>query len=469
MERPTKIKFHNFNLPSSYQAGLRKIADQQRMARMLQEQAQAPTERFSYKGIEAHTPATAGLAKILQGLTGTYLEGKARDEEEALGKKYQTESSDLLRQAFEAGSGTPAVPGTHVPGTEAVYDEELGLDQLHSAKAAQTVGGTAAVPGNPQRMAQLLMQNPRPDIQQLGADQMRKNMESQAFMNAGMGTGAPGGGKMPAGTFGGPAGGQAMAVWLQIDPTGKQYINQLATDKQNQEKINFEERQLNQKITEWTGLSAAQKRQLESRGIQDRIAQARATDEGLNVGGPSSTGVAAAPTDTDLSPAQKREATAARALQQEQNTKSMDAYLAASRALIEALANTQGGPIAGNLPPVTAEAQNAVNAIAAMAPILKQLFRSAGEGTFTDKDQATLMEMLPSRTALPGVARKAFDNLDRIIAAKLGLSVPVRSWAEPDTPPAPASQPLQWARNTDTNQLIYSADGGKTWNPAGSN
>ena len=302
MERSTENKFHSFNLPSSYQAGLRKIADQQRMAKLLQEQAQAPTERFSYKGIEAHTPATAGLAKILQGLTGTYLQGKVRDEEEALGKKYQTESSDLLRQAFDAGSGTPAVAGKFVPGAEEVFDEELGLDQISPAKDAQIVGGTAAVQGDPQRMAQLLMRNPSPDIQKMGAEQMRKNMESQAFMNAGMGTGAPVAGEMPAGTFGGLAGGQPMAVWLRIDPSGGLYTKQLATDKQNREENNLAQEKLRQQINEWNGLSAAQQEQLKALGITSAIALADARAKGLNVSLPPSTGVPAAQSSTTPPP-----------------------------------------------------------------------------------------------------------------------------------------------------------------------
>ena len=136
MERSTENKFHSFNLPSSYQAGLRKIADQQRMAKMLQQQAQAPTERFSYKGIEAHTPATAGLAKILQGLTGTYLQGKARDEEEALGKKYgEDQKSDM--SAIMAGLTAPAVAGvTEIP----MPSEEQGGGPGREAVAARGAG-----------------------------------------------------------------------------------------------------------------------------------------------------------------------------------------------------------------------------------------------------------------------------------------------------------------------------------------
>tara|TARA_R110000787_G_scaffold99632_9_gene204292 strand:+ start:750 stop:2264 length:1515 start_codon:yes stop_codon:yes gene_type:complete len=489
MERSKENKFYNFNLPSSYQTGLRKIADQQRAAKMLQQQAQAPTERFSYKGIEAHTPATAGLAKMLQGLTGTYLQGKARDEEEALGKKYQTESSDLLRQAFDAGSGTPAVAGKFVPGADEVFDEDLGLDQLSPATPSQIVGGAAAVPGDPQRMAQLLMQNPSPDIQKRGAEQMQKAMDSQAFMNAGMGTGAPVAGKMPAGTFGGLAGGQAMAVWMRLDPTGGLYTEQLATDKRNQENDDIDEAKLQQQIAEWNGMSAAQKEQLKSQGITNAIALARARAEGLNVPLPSSTGVTVAqssttptpgaappgspprqegasttpPADLGLSLNQRREALAVRVLQEEKNKKSIAAYFVGTNAVIDALKNTAGGPLLGNFPAFTANAQIAESTIAALAPILKDLFREAGEGVFTKDDQEILMAMIPGRYAQPGVAIKALENIDRMLAAKLGIAVPPRPWGK-----AAPTQPTRAmrARNPTTGEVIISTDGGKTWNKA---
>ena len=167
MERSTENKFHSFNLPSSYQAGLRKIADQQRMANMLQQQAQAPTERFSYKGIEAHTPATAGLAKILQGLTGTYLQGKARDEEEALSKKYgEDQKADM--SAIMAGLTAPAVAGvTEIP----MPSEEQGGGPGREAVAARGAGqidssliGQMNLPENSNRVLALVMAQRQAEI-----------------------------------------------------------------------------------------------------------------------------------------------------------------------------------------------------------------------------------------------------------------------------------------------------------------
>ena len=59
-----------------------------------------------------------------------------------------------------------------------------------------------------------------------------------------------------------------------------------------------------------------------------------------------------------------------------------------------------------------------------MAPVLKQLFRSAGEGTFTDRDQELLLDMVPKRTDRAEAIAEKMANIDRIVSAKLGMSVP---------------------------------------------
>ena len=101
----------NFNLPSPYQADLAKLAQQQKMAELLQAQSLQPTERYSYKGIEAHTPATAGLAKVLQAMGGAYLQKQGLEEQKALGERYRAdEMADLT--ALGTAINAPAVPGS---------------------------------------------------------------------------------------------------------------------------------------------------------------------------------------------------------------------------------------------------------------------------------------------------------------------------------------------------------------------
>jgi len=269
---------HAFNLPSPYQADLAKIAQQQKMAELLQAQSLQPTERYSYKGIEAHTPATAGLAKVLQAMGGAYLQKQGLEEQKALGEKYKTESADILRQAFEAGAGSPAVPGKSVEETsfapsgsdltdtniQRVPEGQPGQGNI--VQPAYTIPGRAAVAPNQQEMARLLMTSPNPAHEALGLQTLQKNAQSQAFINAGnagnvpatpmaaptaapttapsaMPSAAPAAAQtaQPAAAaalsrFGGPAGGQPMAVWMQLDPTGGKYTEQLAKDYTDQNK-----------------------------------------------------------------------------------------------------------------------------------------------------------------------------------------------------------------------------------------
>jgi hypothetical protein len=102
-----------------------------------------------------------------------------------------------------------------------------------------------------------------------------------------------------------------------------------------------------------------------------------------------------------------------------------------------AFQKTSTGPLAGRIPAMTTKQQIAEGAVAALAPILKQLFRSAGEGVFTDKDQALLIEMAPKRTDTPEAAAAKTKAIRDIVAAKLGVAAP----AAP--PPALSRDPAE--------------------------
>lgn len=109
------------------------------------------------------------------------------------------------------------------------------------------------------------------------------------------------------------------------------------------------------------------------------------------------------------------------AVQERQRT--LEVYETARNGLIQGLEGSETGSIIGRLPAMTTEQQVAEGGVAAMAPVLKQLFRSAGEGTFTDKDQDLLLQMVPTRKDSPKAARVKIANIDRIVSAKLGLTV----------------------------------------------
>jgi len=80
------------------------------------------------------------------------------------------------------------------------------------------------------------------------------------------------------------------------------------------------------------------------------------------------------------------------------------------------------GPIYSMGPDVTPAQRTAAGSYANMAPVLKDVFRQAGEGTFTKDDQQVLLNMLPTRTDSPGTRKAKFENIDAIVRSKLGVN-----------------------------------------------
>lgn len=101
------------------------------------------------------------------------------------------------------------------------------------------------------------------------------------------------------------------------------------------------------------------------------------------------------------------------------NSTALRMYDTAMQSLSDALADTATGPGVGFLPALTTNAQIAEGAVASMAPILKQMFRTAGEGTFTDKDQEMLLKMIPTRSTHPEAREAQIKAIDAIVRAKL--------------------------------------------------
>ena len=106
--------------------------------------------------------------------------------------------------------------------------------------------------------------------------------------------------------------------------------------------------------------------------------------------------------------------------QERDNARTLNMWDGARASLMAALSGTNTGPLVGRGPALTADAQTAEGAVAAVAPVLKQLFRSAGEGVFTDKDQELLLGMIPTRVDLPEARENKMRMVDSIIQAKLG-------------------------------------------------
>jgi len=118
----------------------------------------------------------------------------------------------------------------------------------------------------------------------------------------------------------------------------------------------------------------------------------------------------------------------------------------AREGLLTGLGGTTTGPFSGRMPAVTARQQIAEGAVAAIAPVLKQLFRSAGEGVFTDRDQQLLIDMIPSRTDLPEARIAKMQMIDAIVEAKLKAPTMAGPGAPPSTAkPGNGPQVVDWS------------------------
>jgi hypothetical protein len=101
------------------------------------------------------------------------------------------------------------------------------------------------------------------------------------------------------------------------------------------------------------------------------------------------------------------------------NKRALDVYTGAMSNLTKTLDNTITGPFIGLTPALTANAQIADGAIAMILPLLKDVFRGAGEGTFTEGDQKILTDLIPTRSTLKEARVAQIQMIDSIIRSKL--------------------------------------------------
>jgi hypothetical protein len=117
------------------------------------------------------------------------------------------------------------------------------------------------------------------------------------------------------------------------------------------------------------------------------------------------------------------------------NQKTLNVYTSAMSDLTKALDDTITGPFVGLTPGLTANAQIADGAVAMMLPLMKDVFRGAGEGTFTEGDQKILTNLIPTRSTLPEARIAQIQMIDTMIRAKLS--------AEPTVSNEPLTQDEQ--------------------------
>lgn len=137
------------------------------------------------------------------------------------------------------------------------------------------------------------------------------------------------------------------------------------------------------------------------------------------------------------------------------NDRALKVYQQAANSLEEALGVTATGTFVGLMPAFTTNQKVADGAASLLRPILKDVVRSAGEGTFTEGDQKIIDDLIPQRTDTPESRALKMQMLDNFIMGKLA---PVEVDAPPGNPPEQPSgaqnsltpedqQALSWARS----------------------
>ena len=406
-----------------YAAEAQKLERQRKYAEILQAQGLQPEGKHSYAGIEAPPSAAGALAKGLQlGISG-FMQGRAdRKYDDLIGRATAGRKSvmDKVVAALQGTEAVPEVPGS-VAATEAdVQDREMGINMgtgaapMTMGQQIPTQGGMgegpnvgappqAAVPGSMEAANALMIGSEFPDLQAAGLGNMNSMaLEAKKLKNAITLKAAPGGPNSPTGRPG-----TAIQYYAKLKELEEEFPPVNGVDHPNvaQFKVLIREQELQR-----LGSSVAP--------------VSNTTGEMIGTGTPIT-----------VSPDQTPEATAARkaaevnvttaAATAERNRKNdltFKTFEARLDNLVESLDKTTTNPVVGNFPALTADAQTAEGAEAMMAPLLKDLFRQAGEGTFTKDDQAILMAMVPKRTDHPEARKAKKSMISQLVRSKLGMA-----------------------------------------------
>lgn len=188
---------------SPYEGDLAQINQRQRLAELLQSQAFQSPDIYSYNGIQAPIPATAGLNKIAQGLLSGYMQRQGLEDRKALGQKAQSDATDWITKLTQGAQAQSEVPGSVSATPADVSDREQGMamgtgaqpisegQQLPTAGGqgeGSNVGSPATQAMTPQaRMALLLsgVQNPLTSTAAQSMIANQQSLESQKALQEG--------------------------------------------------------------------------------------------------------------------------------------------------------------------------------------------------------------------------------------------------------------------------------------------
>jgi len=142
--------YQAFTPPSPYEMERRKAEQQRRYAELLQEQAMAEDEPYTYQGIRAMPSPAAALGKLLKAYGSKKAAEKAEEAEIRKAGMEQQASQQIMGRLF---GGAPMSQADTTPDksglAEVAVQSQYRQDPTDAMRFAATPQGAAAVKGNP--------------------------------------------------------------------------------------------------------------------------------------------------------------------------------------------------------------------------------------------------------------------------------------------------------------------------------
>lgn len=162
-----------FTPPSPYEQERRKAEQMRRYAELLQEQAMAEDEPYTYQGIRAMPSPAAALGKLLKAYGAKKASEKADEAEARKTGMEQQASQQIMGRLF---GGVPMSQADTTPDesglAEVAVQSQYRQDPTDAMRFASTPQGAAAVKGNPMLAAMLQRQMEAPAAEEFYAPVM---------------------------------------------------------------------------------------------------------------------------------------------------------------------------------------------------------------------------------------------------------------------------------------------------------
>lgn len=229
---------------SPYGSDLADIERKRAMSQALQQQSMQPDQTQTAGGWAVPNSPLAPLAKALQAGVGAFGQKQADKKQQELGERYQSDYKAMIAKGLRQLQGSAGSPQPA---------PDLGGGPAQPAQGPDPMAALATFgehPGGAQ-FAPLAMQQMQREqlIQALRGGQGGQPAAPAAPQGNPMAPGggsvmAPGGGApaAPQGPqMGGPASGIPLETWLQVDPSGKSYLQHLSDQGKSSGRVSYDQ------------------------------------------------------------------------------------------------------------------------------------------------------------------------------------------------------------------------------------